>query len=59
VRIVDSTDTMLLTGARSGWFYVDDLAFGDAADRGFFMPNLHWSHMPANVPPERMPDSNL
>lgn len=51
VRIVDSTDTMLLASAQSAWFYVDDPAFGHETDRGFFVPNLRWSHTPESAKP--------
>jgi lipopolysaccharide transport system ATP-binding protein len=57
-RIVDSTDTMLLASAQSASFYVEDPAFGHETDRGFFVPNLHWTHMPANVEPDGAPGSS-
>jgi lipopolysaccharide transport system ATP-binding protein len=44
IRIVDSTDSMLLTSALSEWFFVDDPAFGHETERGVFVPHLEWSH---------------
>jgi hypothetical protein len=43
---------MLLGSAQSGWFYVDDPAFGHETERGFFVPNLHWTHTPENEEPD-------
>lgn len=52
VRIVDSTDSMVLASAQSGWFYVDDPAFGHETERGYFVPNVSWSHVPENGEPD-------
>ncbi len=45
-RIIDSTDSILLTSGQSAWFTVDSPGFLHETDRGFFVPNVHWSHEP-------------
>jgi len=59
VRIVDSTDSMLLTSAHSGWFYVDDPAFGHEVERGVFVPRLRWSHEPGVAEPDTLCDGEI
>ena len=46
LNILDSTDSMLLTGGQSGWFDVEDLSFGHEPHRGIFVPRLRWLHEP-------------
>ena len=49
LNILDSTDSMLLTGGQSNWFDVEDLSFGHEPHRGIFMPRVRWLHEPRGV----------
>ena len=44
VRIIDTTDSVLLASGQSAWFSVDSPGFLHETDRGFFVPNVRWSH---------------
>jgi len=44
VRIIDTTDSLLLTSGQSAWFTVDSPGFLHETDRGYFVPNVRWSH---------------
>ncbi len=43
-RFIDTTDSILLTSGQSAWFTVDSPGFLHETDRGFFVPNVQWSH---------------
>ena len=57
VRIIDTTDSILLTSGQSAWFTVDSPGFLHETDRGFFVPNVSWNHEPIEAD-GRAPDSN-
>ncbi len=44
VRVIDTTDSILLTSGQSAWFNVDSPGFLHETDRGFFVPTVSWSH---------------
>ena len=46
LRVLDSTDTMLLSGTQSDWFDVYDHTFGHETQRGVFVPTVNWAHEP-------------
>jgi hypothetical protein len=48
VRIIDTTDSILLASGQSPWITVDSPGFIHETDRGIFVPNLSWSHQPGD-----------
>ncbi len=50
-RIIDTTDSILLTSGQSAGFTVDSPGFLHETDRGFFVPNVQWSHEPSAPTP--------
>lgn len=47
VRIIDETDNLVLGSGQSDWFTVQSPGFVHEVDRGTFVPNVRWSHMPS------------
>jgi ABC-type polysaccharide/polyol phosphate transport system ATPase subunit len=50
VRIIDSADSMQLASGQGRWFQVHSPGFVHQMDRGIFVPNVQWSHIPAVIP---------
>ena len=46
VRIIDTTDSILLASGQSESILVDSPGFLHETDRGVFVPNVRWSHEP-------------
>ncbi len=47
VRIIDTSDTILLASGQSDSILVDSPGFLSEMDRGVFVPNVQWAHEPA------------